>query len=45
MNFSGDIEERFRNIEQRLGRIDTKMHYSIVLQIGIFLTLLDIAFG
>ena len=37
--------ERIKEIEKRLIKVDTKINYSIVLQIGIFLTALGIAFG
>ena len=39
------IEERVKNTEERLIKVETKINYSIVLQIGIFLTALGIAFG
>ena len=37
--------ERIKQIEERLIKVETKINYSIVLQIGIFLTALGIAFG
>lgn len=37
--------ERIKGIEERLIKVETKINYSIVLQIGIFLTALGIAFG
>lgn len=37
--------ERIKEIEERLVKVETKINYSIVLQIGIFLTALSIAFG
>ena len=40
-----NIEERVKNTEERLIKVETKINYSIVLQIGIFLTVLGIAFG
>lgn len=42
-----DLEqpERIKQIEERLIKVETKMNYSIVLQVGIFLTALSIAFG
>ena len=40
-----NMEERLRNIEERLIKVKTKINYSIVLQIGIFLTALGIDFG
>ena len=40
-----NIEERVKNTEERLIKVETKINYSIVLQIGIFLTALGIAFG
>ena len=40
-----NIKEDIKNIEERLIKVETKMNYSIVLQVGIFLTALGIAFG
>ncbi len=40
-----NIEERVKNTEERLIKVETKINYSIALQIGIFLTALSIAFG
>ena len=40
-----NIEERVKNTEERLIKVESKINYSIVLQIGIFLTALGIAFG
>ena len=40
-----NIEERVKDTEERLIKVETKMNYSIVLQVGIFLTVLGIAFG
>ena len=37
--------ERIKQIEERLIKVETKINYSIVLQIAIFLTALGIAFG
>lgn len=37
--------ERIKQIEERLIKVETRLNYSIVLQIGIFLTALGIAFG
>ena len=40
-----NIEERVKDTEERLIKVETKMNYSIVLQVGIFLTVLGIAFS
>ncbi len=37
--------ERIKEIEERLIKVETKINYGIALQIGIFLTVLGIAFG
>ena len=39
-----EIEERVKNTEERLIKVETKINYSIVLQVGIFLTALGHCF-
>lgn len=39
------MPDLIKEIEERLIQVETKINYNIVLQIGIFLTALGIAFG